>query len=323
MAQVEVDINQLVGIRYPPLIGFRLFMEKTEIVNKFLQEGFLVSPKLLGELTHEKANNILPFLKGNTSIVLKTLDEPELIFSVNKSPPPPKTLLVKDFTGYYTQKYNSIKDILSTKLSPVSISKLSQGSRSVIIGLVLEKTPSGFVVEDPTGRIEARMAETENHSLQPPQPIQPNSVLGFTGEVKEKVFFVRSVSYPDIPIDKKIKDADLLLFFSFENSKPKIIVNREKEISIPTLPATISIKKGQAINILVCKPETAMTKTQAIDVLKLRCLPEQRFPNESCLISEEPDIFWLIQKESWTENYKGVRIISGENAELDLKKRLS
>ncbi len=294
-------------------------MDKTQIVNKFIEEGFLLSPKLLDQMTEETLRSILPSLKTKNTLILKEVEEQEISFSV-KPTEQKKTMLVKDFTDYYNKKYTLIKDILSAKLTPNSINKIPFG-KATIIASVLQKTASGFVLEDPTGRVEARMAETENKGLQPPQPIKTNSVLGFTGELKEKIFFIHTITFPDVPLDKKIKETGLTLSFRLENNKPKILVNNKKAITDLHPPTTVSVKKDIPISILVYRTEKQFTKTQAIDCLKLRFLPETKIPNESCIIAEEPDVFWIIQKEVWTENYKGVRIISGENAEVDLKRK--
>lgn len=291
-------------------------MGKSEIVAKFLEHGFLLSPTLLNQLLEGKTNPSLPTLKA-TALVVKELDDGSAIFST-KHTEEKKTLSVKDFTDYYNKKYNLIKDTLSTKLNPVSISKLGQSTKTAIVGLVYEKTPLGYLLEDPTGRVEAKLVETDKHGLQPPQPIPLNSILGFTGELKDKFFCVANIVYPDIPLDKKIKEADLLLSFRVENNKPKIIIDGEKEIELRP-PVAASIKKGATINILAYKPEAQASKAQAIEALKLRYLPEPKIPKESYIIAEEPDIFWIIQKELWVENYKGVRIVSGEVVDMETK----
>lgn len=280
-------------------------MQKPEIVNKFLQEGFLISPKLLDELTEEKIGQLIPTLKTKNILVLTQLEEPEITFTVKKSEKR-RSATVKDIIEYYGAKYSTLKTILTAKLNPISISNLKPGSIQTIIGLVSGKTPSGFFVEDPTGKTE----------IVYDKPLIPNSVLGFAGELKENRFFVSAVSYPDIPLDKKIKEPNVKLFFKIEKSQPKITVNNEKEITDFEPPAAVSIKTNQSTNILIYKPETGFTKIQAAEALKLRFLPEPKIPAENYIISDEPDIFWVIQKDSWAENYKGVKIVSGESAEF-------
>ncbi len=298
-------------------------MDKSEIVNKFLEEGFLISPAVLDQITEEKLNSILPTLKTKNFLVLSKLDEEEILkqspeaptvqpkhveleitFSIKKSEPS-KSFSVKDFVQYYNTKYAILKNILCTKLNPISINKITPAAQSAtVIGLISEKIVGGYTLEDPAGKIQIAYEK----------PLPKNSVLGFTGELKENKLHVTAVSYPDIPLDKKIKQIDFSLSFSIEKNLPCIKINKTKEIKDFKTPCSISIKKQQTINILAFKPETELKKAEAIEYLKLRYLPEPIAPNENYIISEEPDIFWLIQKEGWQENYKGVKIISGELA---------
>ena len=188
----------------------------------------------------------------------------------------------------------------------MSINKLASiEGKATIIGLVSEKTPAGFLVEDPTGKILVVFN----------QPLPIASVLGFTGELKNNSFFTDFVSFPDIPLGKKIKTTTFSISFKTENTKPKILVNKEKTIENFPTPTTIKIKKEQELTVLVFRPEPPFNKNQAIEALKTRLLPETKIPTENYIIEEEPDVFWINQKDEWTENYKGVKIISGENAE--------
>ncbi|HLD41815.1 MAG TPA: hypothetical protein VJB06_02170 [archaeon] len=310
-------------------------MEKSEIVNKFLEQGFLISPGFLDQLTEEKINLLLPTLKTKNTLVLSQIEEPEtaipqkhtepqkkdaptlskpedteITFTIKKSEQP-KNLSVKDFVQYYNNKYTILKNILCTKLNPVSINKLSNIPSATVIGLISEKITQGYLIEDPTGKLEIIY---EKH-------LPKNSVFGFTGDIKEGKMIVTAVSCPDIPLDKKIKTSNLNLSFYFEKGSPLIKANKTKEIKDFKLPAAIKVSKASEINILVFKPETQIKKTEAIEFLKFRCLPETTAPNENHIISEEPDIFWIIQKDSWSENYKGVTIISGESAEIDPNNR--
>ncbi len=278
-------------------------MEKSEIVNKFLQEGFLLSPKILDKLTEEKISQLLPEIKTKNILVLTELDEPEITFTIKKQAKP-KSVTVKDIAEYYSKKYSAIKTILSAKLDPISINNLKNGSQQTIIGLI-SGSGAAFFAEDSTGKIE----------LVCDKQMQQNSILGLAGQVKENKFFVSGVFYPDIPLDKKIKEIDFKLIFRLEKGQPIILVNG-REIKDFPMPTTASIKKGQTTNILVYKPEQPLTKNQLVEALKLRCLPEPKIPSENYIIEDEPDLFWVIQKDSWVENYKGVKIISGESAEI-------
>ncbi len=301
-------------------------MDKSSIVNKFLEEDFLISPSLLDQLTEEKVISIIPTLKTKNTLVLSKLDDEEIlkenpeipitqlkpveaetIFTIKKFEPP-KSFSIKDFVQYYNTKYTILKNILCTKLNPVSINKITPSTpNATVIAMISEKTTGGYIVEDPTSRIQIVYEK----------PLQKNSVLGFTGELKENKLYVTAVSYPDIPLDKKIRQPDFSLSFLLEKNIPSIKINNSKEIKDFKSPTTISIKKNQNINILTFKPDTEIKRTEAIEFLKLRNLPEPTTPNENYIISEEPDIFWLIQKEPWQENYKGVKIISGEYRETE------
>ena len=279
-------------------------MNKSELISKFLEKGHLLSPSILDQITEEKLNSIQP---DKNSLVLSSFGSDEIAFSV-KACNQLKSATVKDIAEYHTKKYNTIKDILASKLNPISINKLPQSKGpTTIIGLVSGK--GSFVIEDTTGKTEARFSGDTKQ-------LKENSILGFYGEFKGKEFLISSVYYPDIPLTKQIKKLDISIKFEKENEAHKIIVNSEKEIPIRSTPAIVSIKKSAKINILVFQPTEPMDKNQATETLKLRFLPEPKLPTEDYIISEEPDIFWIIQKDSWTENYKGVAIISGENTSI-------
>ena len=277
-------------------------MNKSEIVSKLLERGQLISPKVLDQLTEEKLNSI----QNSSALILTSFEEPEITFSV-KSCEPKKSTTVKDISDYYNKKYNIIKNILASKINPISINKLPQTKRPVtIIGLVSGK--GSFILEDPTGKVEAKFANEV-------APLLENSILGFSGELKEKTFLISSIYYPDISLSKQIKKPNFAIKFKKENNNIKVFVN-EKEILVPTLPTTVTIKKTIQLNILIFEPIEPMNKNQSIEALKLRYLPEPKIPTENFIISEEPDIFWIVQKDSWTENYKGVVITSGENISI-------
>src|SRR3989338_3777666 len=162
-------------------------MSKELVVGRFLQEGFLVSPKLLDQIPEDNLDSILTSIKLSNDLIIENLEaqKEEVEFKI-KNYKEKNKLKTSDFVEYYSKKYTVLSDIISKKLNPISIDKAKGFSESSIIGMVYEHTNSGLVVEDPTGKIEVRCSRDN---------ILLNSVLGFTGKIKEGIMVAEKIIY--------------------------------------------------------------------------------------------------------------------------------
>ena len=290
---------------------------KERLVARCLEEGIMVTPDLLGSLTEENIDVFIRQQKEPT----KTLD-----FLVTVKPSQEKQkLVVKDFIDYYQKKYHTIAAIVAKKLDPVSISHLKNIRDEIsIIGSISEVTANGFLVEDLTGSVEAKCEKAKE--------LAEGSVLGFKGRMDGGVFLVSGIVFPDVPLAREIGNIDIDLLLTTElkpNQKADLIIlfdqkikhlPKEGFVQISHSPTIFTITSKDSINMLVLKPDGITDKYRATYYLKTRCIPT-KIPSGSTILSDIPDIFWIVQPESWSENYKGVTIISGSEAAINLDTR--
>lgn len=285
-------------------------MKKEHIVEKFLEQGLLLSPRILDNIEENNIENVFSLAKKSENFIITEIDKPEIDFKIEKNENKEK-LRPKDFIEYNKEKYDFLKNIISKKIKPISIDKISSFKEISVICFVLEKTNNGYLVEDSTGKIEIK---TEAKIL-------INSVLGFTGKIRENFLFVEKIIYPDIPLENKVKKCDLKIQFSKKPKKTEnltITQSNEKTENTLNLPNPGRVKINK-INILAYEPEKKLTKEEAVNFLKYRFIPGNQ-PLKTFLIKTIPDIFWINQKQSWIENYKGITILSSDGL-LDLKTR--
>ena len=287
-------------------------MRKEDIVEKFLEQGFLLSPKMLDTLTDDCIENIFSISKTANNIVIQEIKKPKHILKSTNVKEQEK-LSPKNFIEYNKTKYDTIKIILLQKTKPISIDKCKQNTDATIIGFVIDRTQQGYVIEDTTKKIEIRTSEN----------LQLNSVLGFSGKLKENMFFVEKTTFPDIPLDNEIKTTNLTICFSEKHSTKNadILITLEGKENENTLVLQTPGKgKLNDIKIISYKPEIPLKKEECMKFLKYRFIPETK-PNTNFIIKEVPDIFWIVQDEEWIENYKGVTIISTKDMLFDLGNR--
>ncbi|HLD57326.1 MAG TPA: hypothetical protein VJA47_03415 [archaeon] len=292
-------------------------MNKQEVVTKFLESGLLLKPQTLEGFTErDDIDSIINLNKSSNNTIVNLSTNTPITNTFNykiKQSTTKEKITPKDFIEYYSKKFETLKNILIQKLDAVSINNLQQEKESCIIGMVGDKTNRGFYVEDQTGKIEAVHTEPQKQSF----------VLGFKGVFKDKTFFVKEVVYPDIPLSKQNTEPPKIILTTKQvnNTNTTISPNSKDKndnlISNFSLPATINLTiNNQQTTVLIFQPQDQINKTQAAQILKLRCLPETNTPNPNNIIEDTPDVFWLIQKEEWKENYKGVLIVSGEVVNL-------
>ncbi len=276
-------------------------MAQHEIVERLLSNGFLVKPEILDKITEDSIESIISNTPHNT-IVLKDITNNAPEFKI-KNKREKNTLKPSDYVEYYAKKYSFLKDLLLKKTDPVSIDKSKNQPEATIIGMVSEITQKGCVIEDQTGGLDVKC----NNSR-----VSINSVLAFTGKIKENIMEATSIIYPDVPLGTEVKEI-----------KNKIILSDIKTdeegysvLSFDGIKTNPCFAKINGFSVFCYKPEKPIEKEKAISFLKNRFVPEDT-PNEKFLIKEIPAFFWLDQKDEWEDNYKGVRIVSGERIKIN------
>jgi len=303
-------------------------MDKKDIIRSFAKRGVLLSPRTLDELDDNNLERILDLASHKTEPVLKDITESGLSVALRKTKKR-KKLGVKDFVKYYNKKYSSIRDIVSKKTHAMSINNARNSFSSVsVIGMIKDITPKGFIIEDQTGEIEVIDIKQRR-----PQaiPINPDDVVGVTGNVKENRLFLNDVVFPDIPLSNQTAkiNADIILSSKItdsvmQNSKEASFIvvpglkqnpNPDRVLSGFDMPAWITIYRGESsATLLVHAPKKQANPQEAIAWLKKRHLCPGReditSPDDVFMIKPIPAVFWILQDATWNENYKGVNIIS-------------
>lgn len=250
-------------------------MEQKEIVRKLFEKGVLLSPQALSQITEEQAAS----LPAGATIVASL---------------PEQRLTVKDIAGFYQEKYRGIRGLLLGKLSPLSISHAGKAmGEASVIGMVREKTPSGFVLEDPTGALDVR--STHSPGL--------GDVLGVTGVMREGALMEQEIMYPDVPLARPAKRGQGRLILSVQAGL-SVRYEGTEATDIPVGPLPAWLQAG-GTEILVCEGDGSPQEW-----LKKRHLPETiRSSSDPFIIEQVPDILWVVSGKNKAENYKGVLIV--------------
>lgn len=301
---------------------------KEELVKRALDAGILLTPEMLDSLDDQKLERMILESKQKKTVLAdkEPTSRSKLLIKMGRVIPK-QEMMTEDFTKYYNNKYDGIKNILLKKMDAVSINKVRDTYDEVsLIGMVREVTPNGFILEDQTGEIE----------ILSPDPVDVDDVVGVKGSSREGKLLANEIVWPDISLSnqlKKISNISLLLTTKV-TPKSRSMIHSSSFTLIPDLedadlneketgrvmtkftnPTTITISStGNEMNILVYTPEEDVGQEKAKEFLKKRHLSPGRNkitgPDDHFLINTVPDILWLVSPKRFLENYKGVTIIS-------------
>jgi DNA polymerase II small subunit/DNA polymerase delta subunit B len=304
---------------------------KSEMVRRALEAGLLLTPDILETLDEKALDRMISEASGKGRTVLsdRGRQKSNLVIKVRRAQPKNR-LSPEDFVKYYNNKYEGIRKMLLKRLDAVSISNARESYSSVaVIGMVRELRHNGVLLEDTTGEIDVVIEDGPN----------VDDVIGVKGVVREGKIIGNELVFPDISLSntpKRIKDTRILLATALTAETRKLMESAdfvlipetsgmserdEKRIVTNfTNPTWINIsgsgKPENEMNILVYRPHGEATREQAIEFLKKRHLSPNRSsitsPEDIFLIDPAPDIFWMVSKSTFSENYKGVTIVSSE-----------
>lgn len=126
---------------------------------------------------------------------------------------------VKDFVSYFTKRYRALEGILRNRQElqdVISIRRvLQKGEREKvsIIGLITEKnmTKNGNLlikVEDLTGSISVLVSKNKGEIFNQAKDLVKDEVIGFLGACGNKIVFVNSIVWPDVPMTQELKKSE-------------------------------------------------------------------------------------------------------------------
>jgi len=306
-------------------------MDKKEILRRLLKEGVMPRPEDLEKLDEI---TIEDFIKSKISPKHPTPEKipnesvPEISVSVRPVEKNPK-LSTQDFTAFYRDRFQRIRDLLIKKVDAISINKTKNVfSTTSVIGMVKEKTGLGFVLEDETGEIE--MVTDQN--------LEEDDVVAVTGAIKEGRLFSADVIYPGIPFNRttgKLNHVKAFLGNAMPENKtedvfliPSNSIKDEKTVSGFLSPIFFDIIKGKSkITLLYYKP-AGTTKIKTVEEwLKRRYIPTSREdvpgPTDPLVLEPIPDVIWLDTEEKERCLHRGALVVTtGPNGvTVDLEKK--
>jgi hypothetical protein len=295
-------------------------MDKKETLREFLKHGVMPSPEDLERVNENNYEQILHSyidqpptteIPKQVQVVAESLKEeskPDSSVSVSViRPEKKKRASVYDFTNMYKKRYEILRDIILKKTQAISINKVpSVSSEICVIGVVKETGERSFVIEDTTGSIEV-VAETSS--------IETDDIIGVKGIPRDGKLIPKEIVFPDISLANKPATANVDIILNQDKEHRAVTAAQNKAVMTADIE-WILIKSGDQETLLLFYGEQkTMNKNEATLLLRKRSLPYKIDRIQETTIEQAPNIFWLASNDAnWKENYKGVVIISTDNA---------
>jgi len=298
-------------------------MDKKEAVKELLSKGEIPTPELIEKMIsggilgrgealaedREIKTEAKPTKIGGVGVK----EEPIGVEMKITTPERRDKLTTEDFTSYNNDKYNGLRKILSPKVDAISINKAREMFGEVgVIGMVKEKTPTGYIIEDTTGSIELVINNSN---------ILSGDVIGASGQIKENKLFGKGIILPDIPLTQKynLLNGIILTLSRKKSGGPGVCIG----VDGLSNGSRVSLSNNDGtVNILFYSPKTGAGAQECVESLKKRHLvvsnKEIISPKDDFVITAVPDILWVNSDTKFTESYKGVVIISPGNEETSI-----
>jgi DNA polymerase II small subunit/DNA polymerase delta subunit B len=302
---------------------------KQQILTQFLKEGILLSPEALEKITESNAEQTLERARRSKAFVFTFAEErAEPVIEVRKTQKRVK-LSPQDFATYYNTRFEGLKAMLQKKAeNVVSVANARKsGSTVTTIGMVREPTQRGFTIEDTTGWAEV-ITKSED--------VAADDVIAVRAGVKEEKLFAEEIIWPDVPMGRSHNHPDMKILLADKDGHkveegtvvitPEAVHGFDKKKTNLSNPGWITMNRGGGTaTILVYRPEKPATQKEALTWLRRRHLSPGknhiRGTDDPFLIEPIPDLLWIISSERWSDNYKGIVVVSSdgkEPAEVDL-----
>ncbi len=301
-----------------------------EIIKACMERGLLVSGEDLKRIEAGMSiDELLASKQTQPNEVPKGEEKPAKITCRLRRARPKGMITPNEILEQHKSKYDTIKGMLLSKTSAVSVGNVRDSAASVsIIGMVKRVAEGGFTLEDVTGEMDV-VCESKG--------IDDGDVICARGPVKNGRMSCRNVLYPDVPLLRPIGRIEASMLLIPAAGKPAasadIVISTEptetesKNIVLDSNPSHLSIHKDGKVNVLFYKTEGEVSQQDAINMLKKRLLKKPHgmlADGGAFLIEPVPDIFWIVGKgQDWIETYKGVTIVHSaeKQAFIDLKTR--
>jgi len=188
-------------------------MQKSDIINAFLEKGKLLTPKAIEFL---EGKNIESFLVEDYKESI--LDEPTLslhdnIRIIKTLTEKKKEITTQDFINFYKSKYEKMRNIITQRLQKdfTSLNKLDSARKEVhIIGIVkdMKKRDNKIIVEleDMTTTIPVLFDEIGDLEL--------DDVVAVMAIAAGKILYGKKILWPDIPLRQPTKGFGKACFIS-------------------------------------------------------------------------------------------------------------
>jgi len=193
-------------------------MNTSEKIRILMKKGILVSPDAvedLNEIDIEKLDeNVVVLDKEKIRVLTRPKDPVRVVYNYNK---PSGKRTYNDFVKYLNHRFNSLLEKMlkqRQELERLTSIKVVAGKREregvSIIGMVKEKkeTTNGNIMlelEDKTDVIKVLISKEKTELFQIGKDIVLDEVIGVTGIAGNKIVFVDSIIFPDVPLGKEIK----------------------------------------------------------------------------------------------------------------------
>lgn len=316
-------------------------LDEKEIIKTFLDMGTQISTEALVLIKENpmwiinqiKAMDKKPFLLTDedvkvmltSRVVDMVKDDVTLVrrFSFDDRKP----IKMNDYVNHFLSRYEKMKSLIAEnnleKL--MSINKINENTTNFsVIGIVLEKSPSMLILEDPTGEIEIVFEGLVKQKI---AEIEQDDVIGIFCKKISGKYQASKVVFPDIPLKREVKrsidEAKILVTKRQANgSREGMIIINVNDINEPILEEV----KGLTVLIIPKKffqsINASVTSEHIQTILKKRhlyppFLNKFSFGPDNFVLEETPDIVISDLEPRFYKNYKGTTIISNPDETAD------
>jgi DNA polymerase II small subunit len=229
------------------------------IIEKALSKGFLLSPSCLDIMKNEgDCISQLSSLENNVAVILpEHLKLPEKIKEaieesyevvVNYLDKPGKNTL-REFVSYFRKRFELATQALKTHQGMIDITSISRirnmmpNEQACFAGMVTEKNITKnknyiLKVEDLSGSINVIIGKNNKETFEQAKDICLDETIGFIGAANKDVVYVNQLVWPDIPLHREIKKAQVeeyALFIGDLHIGSKAFMKQEFELFIDWL----------------------------------------------------------------------------------------
>lgn len=190
-------------------------MDKAEAVKQLLKEGIVPTDATINAMVN------------GVTVAKQSKDKiPSKVEVVKEFHYKPKKIVVDDFTEYFRNRYDTLKNLLFNRpqvQTAVSIDKAKSDALSgkvTIIAMVsyMSRMPNGglwLTLEDLSGTIKAFIGSNDGQNDEIIQMLTLDEVVGFVGSVSKSSFYIDEVIWPDIPEKQAVHtDEEVYAVFS-------------------------------------------------------------------------------------------------------------